>query len=166
MSNQHINEARSTNFLFTVGDNRRVTYAVQSSNINDLVMGFAPFMTGAKDLKIPTNKVENAPLTIDIIVSEDYNEWIDIFKWMMLCKNTNDAHLTQTKTCTLTVLDSQNQPSTQFVYGDAFPTELTGVNYASNDAESNVVTTSAVFQFNTFKVILPNGEEIDEQYRG
>jgi len=166
MSNSHLNEARSTNFLFTVGANRQVTYAVQSSNINDLTMGFAPFMTGAKDLKIPTNKVENGPLTIDIIVSEDYSEWVEMFKWLMLCKNTNDAHLTQTKTCTLTALTSQNQPSTQFVYGDAFPTEVTGISLASNDTGSNVITTSVVFQFNTFKVILPNGEMIDEQYIG
>lgn len=164
MSIGHNNEARTTNFLFTIGDKRELTLAVQSSNINDLTMGFASFPSRPKDLKIPSNKMENSPLTIDFVVSEDYNEWIEIYKWMLRCKNSNDAHLSQTETCSLMTLDSQNRPSVEFIYGDTSPIELGNIQFAVNTDDSPIVIGTATFQFNTFKVKLPTGEIIDEQY--
>ncbi len=166
MSIGHNNEARSTNFLFTVGDERELTLSVQSSNVNDLTMGFAPFPTSRKDLKVPTNKVDNSPLTIDFVVSDDYNEWIEIYKWMLRCKNHNDSHLTQVKPCSLITLDSQNRSSVEFIYGDAFPIELGSLQFAVNTEDSPVVVGTATFMFNTFKIVLPNGETIDEYYIG
>lgn len=166
MSIGHNNEARTTNFLFTIGDSRELTLSVQTSNINDLTMGFAPFPGRPKDMKIPTNKIENSPLVIDFVISDDYNEWIEIYKWMLRCKNTNDAHLTQTETCSLMTLDSQNKSSVEFIYGDTSPIELGGVQFAANTDDSPIIVGTATFQFNSFKVKLPNGEILDEQYTG
>ena len=166
MSLGHQNEARSTNYLFTIGFNRELTFSAQSSNINELTMGQTPFMSGAKDLKLPSNKVDNGPLTVGIVLSEDYNEWVEIFKWMMLCKNTNGAHLSQTKPCELVTLDAQSQPGTRFVYGDCFPIELGGAQLAVNDDGSNVLVTDVTFAFNKFHIQLPDGTIIDEQYTG
>lgn len=164
MSIGHNNEARNTKFMFMIGDSRELMFSAQSSNVNDITFGHAPFPTGAKDLKIPTNKIENSPLTVDILLSEDYNEWIEVYRWILSCKNNNDSHVSQVKVCELITLDSQNQPLTSFIYGDTFPIELSGLRYVTNADKSSVLVFTVTLVFNSFKVRLPNGEVIDEQY--
>lgn len=166
MSVGHNHEARLSNYLFSIGKNRELTFSVQSANINEISMGVAPYPSGAKDLVIASNKIENGPLVVDFLVSEDYTEWVEFYKWMMLCKNSNVPHLEQVRTCTLTALDSQNQPSTEFVYLDAFPIELTGVDHDVRIEDLDVVTATATLRFNKFQIVMPNGDIIDEQYTG
>ncbi len=166
MSAGHNHEARLANFIFTVGTNKEFNLSVQSANINEISAGGAPFPTGKKDLVLPSNKIENSPLVIDFLVSQDYNEWVMIYKWMLECKNNNGTHLTHIKTCTLTALDSQNQPGTEFIYQDAFPIELTGVEHDVRVDTTDIITATVTLRFNKFKVVMPNGEVIDEQYAG
>lgn len=167
MSVGHNNEARSGNFIFTVDEMKGLTFAVQNSTINGITLGITPFPTGAKSLALPSNKIENGPVTIDIIVSEDYSEWVDAYKWMLKCKNAIENYSLDSngsRNCTLTVIDSQNRPSTQFVYQDAFLVEIGDIQVSSNQEESTVIICPLIVKFNKFKVILPNGETIDEQY--
>lgn len=165
MSNigQH-NEARSTNFLFSIGLDTNLTFAAQTANVTELTLPSAPFYTGAKDIKVPSNKVEYAPLIFDLIVSEDYNEWITVFKWMMQCKNNTGSPMDPVRSCRLTQLTAQNQEGISFLYLDAWPTSIEGIQYAANDDNSTVLTTTVTLEYNKFKVVLPNGEELDEQY--
>ena len=162
----HTNEARGGNFLFTVGDNRELTFSVQTANVANVTMGTSPFYRGIKELKIPSNTVIMTPLNLDIIVTEDYNEWLYIYKWMMLCKNNNDSHLTQTKTCELTPLSAQSQSTVKFLYTDCFPIELGEMQYALNTDGSLVMTLSCILEYNVFKVIDQDGNVIDENYVG
>lgn len=160
----HTNEARSTNFILSCGMHKELTLAVQSANVTEAVLNSAPYAAGPKDLKIPSNKIDNTPLIAQFIVSENHSEWIDVYRWMLTCKNTDAAHLKMTDACELIALDSQNQPSTRFVYMDAWPTILDGMSYAINDEGSMVITSNVTLNFNSFKIITASGEVIDEQY--
>ena len=161
----HSAEARSTNFLLTVGTSKQLRFAVQSSNITEVILNFTAYPSTGKDLRIPSDKVELQPLIVDFIVSEDYSEWIEIFKWMMTCKNTQSQRYEEyTRTCELIALDSQNQPVVSFIYDDCWPTSLEGITLAINDTESNVVTSTTTLQYNKFKIRLKDGTIYDEQY--
>ena len=161
----HSAEARSTNFLLTVGTSKQLRFAVQSSNITEVILNFTAYPSTGKDLRIPSDKVELQPLIVDFIVSEDYSEWIEIFKWMMTCKNTPPQRYEEyTRTCELIALDSQNQPVVSFIYDDCWPTSLEGITLAINDTDSNVVTSTATLQYNKFKIRLKDGTIYDEQY--
>lgn len=166
MSIAHNNEARSTSFLFTIGQEKNLTYAVQSSNIADLTLSTTPFPTRNKAVKLPSNKIEQTPLIVDIIISADYNEWITLYKWMMLCKNNVESPQKYMEPCKLTPLTAQNEEVASFLYSDTFPTEISGVQYAFNNTEAPVITCTVTFEYNIFKILLPNGETIDEQYTG
>jgi hypothetical protein len=162
----HLNEARSANFIFSIGFERELTFSVQTANIADVTLGETFFYGRPKDMKLPSNKVDQDPLIFDIIVSEDYNEWITIYKWIMQCKNHVGNPQDVIKSCTLSVLDAQNQVHTQFVYLDAFPSQLSGIQYSINDSDSIVLTSTITLNYNRFKIILPNGDIIDEQFTG
>ena len=161
----HTPEARSTNFIMTIGNRKGLRLACQTTNLTEATLNFTPFGARMKDLKIPSDKVLFGPLTIDFVISEDYNEWIELFKWMMTCKNSPpDRYEDYVEACELTMLDSQNQPIVSFIYQDAWPTSLEGTTYAVNDTGSNVITSSCTFEYNKFKIKLKDGTEIDESY--
>lgn len=162
----HNAEARNTNFLFTIGYDRALSFSVQQANITEATMTPVSYETGVKNLFIPTNVVENEPLVITILLSEDLSEWIAVYKWMMLCKNNSATILEQIKPCSLILLDSQTQPVVTFEYLDAFPTQLSGVQYSLTEDGTTVLTATTQFYFNRFNIVLSDGSKIDEQYTG
>jgi len=159
------NEARSGNFLFIIGENREMMMAAQSCNIADMTLGYAPFPTRYKDLFIPGNKIETDPLIVSYIISEDWNEWLYIYKWMLSTKNTNDAHLSQTKTCEIITLDSQNQQGVRFRYLDCTINTMEGVQLAIDDDGNKVITSTTTVRYNEIQVIDTQGNVIKYDYR-
>jgi len=164
MSIGHSKEARSTNFIFNIGHDRELSFAAQTSSVADITLGETFYYSGAKDLKIPSNKITNAPLTVDFLLSEDLHEWVEIYKWLLLSKNL--GHNVASRPCELQILNSQSQPSVSFLYMDVFPMELSGVQYALNTESSTVLAFTATFAYNKFRVQLNNGSVIDENYVG
>lgn len=162
----HAIEARSTNFLLTIGDDRKLTWAAQNANVTEIILGSTIFSSGQKELKVPSNTMNQSPLVTDILLSEDFDEWIALYKWMLRCKNRNGSHLNETKPISLTLLTAQNKPTTTFVYEDAWPTEMSGIQYAVDTDGSTVLTTTVMFEYNRFIVETANGERIDESYTG
>lgn len=157
----HSKEARSTNFIFVIGADRELSFAVQTTNVTDITLGETLYMTGIKDLKLPSNKITNAPLVVDFLLSEDLHEWLEIYKWLLTAKNTGTGF----RPCDLLIVDSQNQPVLTFTYSDVFPIEMSGLQYAVNTDSSTVMSFTATFAFNTFKVTTRDGQVIDEQYQ-
>lgn len=157
-------EARNTNYLFMIGTDRKLSFSAQSSNVADLTLAPANFSTGAKELKYPDNVVTQVPLVVDVIVSETMYEWIAIYKWMMDCKNTNNG-LEKTKTCFLSTLDSQNKETVTFTYSDAWPTELSGLQYVTTEDGSRILVVTVTLEYNLFNIHDHlTGEIIDERY--
>jgi len=159
------NEARSGNFVFVIGEDREITISVQNCNIADLTLGMTPFPTRHKDLFIPSNKIDTDPLVIGYIISEDWNEWIYLYRWMLSTKNTNDAHLTQTKACEIIALDSQNRPIVRFKYLDCVINTMEGVQMASDDTGSKVISSTVTLRYNVLEVVDSEGNQIGYDYR-
>lgn len=162
----HKIEARSTNYLLTIGDDKELTMAAQNANIADISLGATLFYSGLKELKLPSNTINLSPFVADIILSEDMAEWLTIFKWMLKCKNTNSSHLEQTKPISLTSLSAHSSPIAEFIYTDAWPMEMSSVQYAINSEGSEVLTTTVTFEYNILTVVTSTGERIDESYTG
>lgn len=163
----HKAEARSDNFLFTVGGRDMIRYAAQSTNITEVMLSQANFPIPRKDLKIPSNKIEFSPLVVDLIISEDYSEWIEIYKWMLTCKNTpHDKLMQYMETCELMAIDSQGKETAKFVYLDCWPTTLEGITLTVADNDSQIVTSTVTFNYNRFIVYDKDGNKITEDYMG
>lgn len=158
------NVARSTNYLFVIGEDRDLTYNVQSSNVCDLLLGSTSFATGAKDLFLPSNKLETETLTMQILVSEDHREWIYLYKWMLKLKNNPSMEYSQP--CELIALDANNSPSTKFVYHDCFPITVDAQQYSVLQTADTALVFNTVFRFNKLVVISPDGESIDDSWDG
>jgi len=162
----HQAEARNTNFVFTIGHDRELSFSVQQANITAASMSPVTWGTGSKAIFLPDNVIQNDPLQAQFLVSEDLSEWIELYKWMLLAKNMDVTILQHVKPCSLILLDSQNLPIVTFEYLDAFPTQVSGIQYTLNEEGNPVVTCTGEFHFNKFNIVLRDGTKIDEQYSG
>ena len=152
--------ARSHNYLFIVGEDRRMTYQVQNTNIASISLGTVPIPYGQKDLYYPSNKIETDVLTLNILISEDFKEWLDVYKWILNLKADNT--LNYAKTCELFVLNSNDQPSISFVYYDCFPFQMDEVGFSAT-GESNVLSFNVSLRYNDF-VVIANGQRITNEW--
>lgn len=163
MSQGHpVSEARNGNFILIVGEDRELMFSVTDSNVADITLNTTYFATGDKDVYLPSNKIETDPLIVTFIISENYKEWITIFKWIM--KLRNNPTLEYVSPIELIALDSQNRPSTRFLYSDCFPISLESIQFSLNNEGNQVITTTTTFRYNKMKVITSDGETIDENY--
>lgn len=161
----HLNYARSINYLFSLAENRDISFAVQSTNITDITTGETPFPTGPKDLYLPSNKVETTPATIRVLVSEDYSEWLFFYKWLLKIKNSSMADEDLRKGCELVTLNAQNEPTVKFSYLDAFPTSISGLEYSIQE-EARVLTFDVTLRYNIFTVTDKDGNIYDDNWNG
>lgn len=161
------NHGLTGNFLFSVGNEKRLTFAVQSTNIADAILGLTSVPSIYKDVFIPSNKLETETLICQFICDTHMTEWVQIYKWMLKCKNNPNRGLSADyfKQCELTILDEQNQPSTRFIYQDTFPFTIDALQFTTIN-ESEVLTFTAVFRYIDFKVVDRNGNEITYDWDG
>lgn len=160
----HKNEAREGNYVFVIGDDRELSLSVQTSNVAGVNFGETIFATRYKEVVVPSNKVDMEPLVCDFLLSEDYSEWIEIYKWMMVCKNSNNPIIDYTKNCTLITLDSHSREGTKFHYTDVYPSNLSGIQQTTNTDNSPVLTFNVTFAYNKFSIETSSGTIIDEDY--
>lgn len=163
---QQQSPARSSNYIFVFDSNRSNTYSVQNTQTPDLTLGETPFGSPAKDVFVPSNKLETSPIVIQFLLDEDLSQWIDMYKWMLSIKNSNRLQLPNlVRSCELITLGDQNQPLHRMVYSDCFPTNISPIQYSSQ-GESIVLTCDVTLRYNTFKVITKDGEIIEDTYTG
>ncbi len=84
---------------------------------------------------------------------------------MLSTKNTNDAHLTQTKACEIIALDSQNRPIVRIKYLDCVINTMEGVQMASDDTGSKVISSTVTLRYNVLEVVDSEGSQIGYDYR-
>lgn len=156
--------ANKDDYLFTIGENRDITYSAKNSNLSGFSLGETPFFTRVKDIYIPGNKIENDPLSVTFLLSKDLKEWIYFVKWITKIKNNTSNFHSLVKPCEILTRGINHMPGIRCSYYDCWPMAISGIDYESGDGEN--LTFDVTFRFNVMKVTLPNGEVIDDDWDG
>lgn len=130
------NVSKTNRFEFVLSGQRNIMYRVQKTSLGSLNLGGSPFATSMVDLLLPSNKVDFSPLAIQVLLSENYTEWMDAVKWMYDIRKTDDAHLSSEEIGTVIVLDSNNVPIMKVDYFGCYPISITEIDYALDEVES------------------------------
>lgn len=160
MSNSQVDFAKQMQFRFIVNNDPDLTYSLQGCNIANATLAETMFATGVKDVYIPDNKFTHDDLILMVLVSSDFREWINLYRWMILMKQSGDY--THTAQCELQVLTASNHHVLSFVYENCWPTALDGIQYSVNDDENRTISISTTIKFSSFSIKLPDGTEINE----
>jgi len=113
------------------------------------------------------------PLTINFIVDNEYKNYYMLWKWLAILNDPKTSMYDGTPLDQLTVrdkieagnnteyqtnlsilaLNEYNQTAIEFVYSNAFITNLGGINYSYRDGE--ILETTAQFQYNQININKP-----------
>lgn len=150
------NPARSNSYIFTISGHRNLSFKLQNAAVAGVQLGGTQFATALMDLTVPSNKMSFDPLQMKFLVSEDLQEWIDVFTWMLDLSKGADT----TESAELTLLNAFNQPLVRFVYKSVWPMTLGDIQYTVVGDEE-VMSCDMSLNFDSFDIeIITTGVRI------
>lgn len=144
-------------FKFMVHNIPNVSFFCQSANIPDISIGEAQKPTPLQDYFMPGEKLTFGQLNIRFLIQENMANYIELYNWLIGMGNPESTEQyteylqgqlyrfpgkTVAKTieglfsdASLFVLDSNNNPSTEIIFQDSYPTALSGLDFDLGDSE-------------------------------
>lgn len=98
----------------------------------------------------PGEKVEYSPLEIRYMVTENMENYIELFNWLV---NNSKLKTVTTADIILSVLTSNNNVIRQIKFLDAYPTSLGAIDFHTQNTDVEYVIGDATFAYNSFSFI-------------
>lgn len=159
-------------FRFQVHNLPNVSFFCQSANIPDITIGEAQVSTPLQDYFNPGEKLTFGTLNIRFLIQENMANYKELYNWMRGLGNPEKTEeyteylrsqlyrfpgKNPTKSieglfsdASLFVLDSNDNPSTEIVFQDAYPTALSGLDFDLTDSEYFIGLAS--FRYRQYKL--------------
>lgn len=142
-----------------------VDYFVQQVNLPGISSQPAIQPTPFTDLPHSGVKLQWNPFYASFKVDEDMANFQEIFNWMTALNEATDvtpygvlAHnppylgMGITSEMILVIMDGQRQPNINIYLHDAFPINLTGIDFDVTKTDVNYVTCAATFLYSTYDI--------------
>ena len=170
---------RPNAFLFRVKDLPNVSFTCQSANLPQVAMGYATQPTPFVDLPRIGDKLNYAEFSIRFLVTEDMSNYIELYRWLIalgfpnnyneflafaenrqarpskfpfFVNNRGDKEVLAYSDGILTILDSTNNPKTNIIFRDLFPTSLEALDFDIASATVEYFTVIASFKYRIFEI--------------
>lgn len=148
MPNQNV--AKNNRFMFNLTGYRELSYKVQTASIGSLNLGSSLFSTRNVDLLIASNKIDFSPMSIRVLVSENYDEWFDALRWVYDQPYLNNSHLEGVQTGVLTLMNANNVPVLELSYHACVPISVTEIDFDIAGQEEETLTFELTLSYDTF----------------
>jgi len=149
-------------FTFKVMRLPNVNFFVQSCTLPSTSVSFVEFQNPFNKITRPS-KMQFSDFELTFKIDEDFNNYLEIHKWMeglgfpdefaqhakLRAQPTGFGEMSD---CSLVVLSSAKNANMQVLFKDAFPIELTSVNFDSTDEDVNYVTATCTFRCLRFEI--------------
>jgi len=162
---QNLNLLQNKDFKFVINRLPMVEYFCTTVNIPGISGIPAEFPTPFTTIKVTPDHLQFSPLQITFKVDEDLRNYEEILNWMFsyAFPNTYDEYknsnvdkkaLYQSKLSDLSVFTSTNKynPNVEFVFKDAFPTDLGDLTFEISTSDVPVMTCTASFSYTNFYI--------------
>lgn len=106
--------------------------------------------------KVPGETLNFGQLEVKFIISEDFGNWIDMFGWMQGLGFPSSHEQYEEKQfhredLVLAVLNAYQQPVQRFVFEQAWPTYLSGVQWNAQSQAATPLTATVTFNYTLFR---------------
>lgn len=170
------NYLRPNGFRFTVKELPGVAYTCQSANLPALTLGFAVQPSPFLDIPVVGDKNSFGDFTIRFLISEDMNNYLQLFEWLVALGFPNDYNDYKAFTgsrldrfpffkdskgktdaiaysdATLTILDSNNNPKTNILFKGLFPVSVEALDFDVTSSAVDYFIGIASFKYTTFEI--------------
>ena len=113
---------------------------------------------------MPGNTMTYGSLTMDILLDEDFNSYIEMYNWMLRLVNTKQVNArdaysqSSSPTATysdivITALTNSNNKNIEFKYVDCIPVSVGDVSMEATNSGVDFLTFNAEFRFSYFEIV-------------
>ena len=160
---QNTNPLQPTKFLLTFNRMPAVQYFCQSVNLPGVSLGEVVRTTPFLDQYSPGTKLEYTPLSVTFIVDEHLESWKNMYDWFTSIGDpdgfeSRDHSLelgknTKLSDATLTVLNALNNPVLRVNFINAFPLNMSDLQFDSTLSADTIITSTASFRYESYKYL-------------
>ena len=163
------NTLNSINFDFQIEKIKEVSFSCQTANIPGMSLGQSVQPTPLRPLPIPGDSLQYDSLDISFLVDENMSNYLEIYKWLKglgfpsdqqqyadLLVDTNRINQydgDKFSEATLFVLSNNSNVAFEVNFTSCFPTNLSGLNFVSTDADTSPFIASTSFMFADFNIV-------------
>jgi hypothetical protein len=113
---------------------------------------------------MPGNQMQYGELTMDVLLDEDFNSYLEVYNWMLRLVNLDqiqkrDSFGGDTSTqptyadISITALTSSNQKNKTIRYIDCIPVAVGDIRFEAQNQGVEYVTFPASFRFSYFEIV-------------
>lgn len=141
--------AVSDGFKLTFHRAPNVEFFLQTFTIPNITVNETVAARPQRDAYFPGDKLVYAPLSVTMLVSEDMDNFKEIYDWLYKSVTANNAS-DMYDDITAHILTSKNNPNKKIIFRNAFPVELGNVNFNVAEAEVVYGTIDVTFRYDYF----------------
>ena len=159
LANQPANNnlAEISAFKLVIGKIPETTYFCQKANLPGISISEVRQETPFNPILYPGGQVTHEVFTVDFVVSEDYTNWLEIYKWILSCSTytgfgditPESKHLVSD--ATLFILNSKNNLTHKVRFQNLFPKSLSSVEFNYTDTELSTLVSTVTFAFTYYE---------------
>ncbi len=174
-------------FKFTISRLRGVEFFCQSASIPSVSMGFWDQGTIYNKIPQPGDELTYEPLSLRFLVDENMKNWYQVHDWMReittpysskefkydrgSIKSVNKRESTVEYVtannqwrcdCSLFILSSNYRPVAEFIFRDAFPIQLSTLNFDSSVPDVNYFTAEVFLKYNYYDYYIYEAAQVTD----
>ena len=164
LTHQQKNTSKQTNFKLSFREFPGLVYMARSVDLPGVAIATTEIPTGLAPVMEPSTKLDYEQIPIEFLVSEDLSNWEEIHNWMRgltSAKSIGDNAILlerllgagKKKTdMSIILLNNVGAPVVEYTFIDAWPVNLSSINYRADLTEATDVTATASFVYDYFEV--------------
>tara|TARA_Y100001937_G_C7087164_1_gene315870 strand:+ start:34 stop:591 length:558 start_codon:yes stop_codon:yes gene_type:complete len=144
-------------FQFQCPKTPNMNYFVQSVQIPAVESSPATQPTALIPSPLPGQDFTYNPLSVNFIIDENMNNWIEVYNWMLSTKATDRFDRVvepddQFADATVIVMNNKMQPMRRVEFYRIFPTGLTEIQFDSTNTDPGPIIATATFAYTFYEV--------------
>lgn len=128
-------------------------FTVQTASIPEISVDAAPYATPQRTIEIAGDKISYSPFSCSFIIDEKLENYHEIHEWLLgLVIEQDSRSIKKTRDVSLIVLDSNNNPTREIKFVDAYPVSLTTLDFDVKNTTVDYLTAEVTFNYSYFKI--------------
>lgn len=162
---QNKNFLSPLNFKFSIKRAPNLNFFIQRANIPSISLPALEIPTMFNPVPMPYTHMEYGELAITFKVDENFQNYLELHNWIRalgfpeqfdehaaISRNPEYTGSGMYSDLSLIILNSAKNPNYEFTFRNAFPTELSSIDFDTSQDDIDYVTASASFKYMLFDV--------------
>lgn len=149
----NLNYGVPSNFKFEVSKIPNVSFFLQNASLPTVTLGSVPQPNPHLQFSVPGDALNFAPLSLDFIVDEDFNNYKELLDWMTAIQNPEKFNSKLDEWYSdgvLNILTNNKNYNMSITFYDLYPTNIGDVGF-SISSEGEPLACNVDFEYSHFK---------------